>query len=111
MPIYEYKCGACGQIFELKQNFSDAPLTTHEGCGGAVKRLISAPALKFKGTGWYVTDYAKGGSGQKAGSGGDGGSKDSKTDNSKDSKTDKPKSSDSGPSSTSSSSSSSTETK
>lgn len=60
MPMYEYKCADCGAIFELIQRFSDAPLTTHDHCGGAVERLISAPALQFKGSGWYATDYAKG---------------------------------------------------
>jgi putative FmdB family regulatory protein len=61
MPLYEYQCDRCGKTFELIQKFTDAPLTVHEGCGGAVVRLLSAPALQFKGTGWYVTDYAKGG--------------------------------------------------
>ena len=61
MPLYEYKCSSCGALFELIQKFSDAPLTVHETCGGAVERLISAPGLHFKGTGWYVTDYGKGG--------------------------------------------------
>lgn len=60
MPLYEYKCGSCGEIFEVRQNFSDEPLTVHEKCGGPVERLISLSSLKFKGTGWYVTDYAKG---------------------------------------------------
>jgi len=62
MPIYEYKCQNCGEVFEVKQKFSDEPLTTHEKCGGKVERLISAPALQFKGSGWYVTDYARSGS-------------------------------------------------
>ena len=61
MPIYEYQCDKCNDHFELIQKFSDAPLTTHEKCGGAVHRLVSAPAFHFKGSGWYVTDYAKGG--------------------------------------------------
>ena|SRR5579872_2366976 len=60
MPLYEYKCGSCGETFEVRQNFSDAPLKVHEKCGGPVERLISLSSLKFKGTGWYVTDYAKG---------------------------------------------------
>jgi putative FmdB family regulatory protein len=59
MPNYEYSCKRCGQIFEVRQKFSDQPLVTHEGCGGEVERLVSAPALQFKGTGWYVTDYAR----------------------------------------------------
>lgn len=58
MPLYEYRCDACGYVFEVIQKFSDEPLETHEGCGGRVERLLSAPALQFKGTGWYVTDYA-----------------------------------------------------
>ncbi len=58
MPLYEYKCDKCGAVFEVMQKFSDAPLRIHEQCGGIVERLISAPALQFKGSGWYVTDYA-----------------------------------------------------
>jgi len=61
MPLYDYRCEKCGEVFEVRQSFSDATLTTHEGCGGHVKRLISVPALQFKGTGWYVTDYGRGG--------------------------------------------------
>ena len=63
MPRYEYKCEGCGEIFELQQKFADEPLTVHENCGGKVERIISAPALQFKGSGWYVNDYAKGGNG------------------------------------------------
>jgi len=59
MPIYEYKCKVCGTTFEVIQKFSDAPLTVHEGCGGEIERLLSPPAFQFKGTGWYVTDYAR----------------------------------------------------
>ena len=59
MPIYEYRCDRCDQTFEVMQKFSDQPLTVHEGCGGAVERLISSSALQFKGSGWYVTDYAR----------------------------------------------------
>src|SRR5688572_25911610 len=66
MPTYEYKCAACGDVFELKQKFSDEPLTIHEGCGGSVERIIFAPAIQFKGSGWYVTDYARGGSNKDA---------------------------------------------
>jgi putative FmdB family regulatory protein len=61
MPLYEYKCDNCGEVFEAMQKFSDPPLATHERCGGAVHRLLSAPALQFKGSGWYITDYARGG--------------------------------------------------
>jgi len=68
MPLYDYKCARCGEVFEVKQKFSDPPLTVHEGCGGEVRRLLSAPALQFKGSGWYITDYAKGGSSGKSAS-------------------------------------------
>lgn len=61
MPLYEYKCENCGEVFEKIEKFSDTPLSTHEKCGGPVHRLLSAPALQFKGSGWYVNDYAKGG--------------------------------------------------
>jgi len=62
MPLYEYRCSKCDTVFEVLQKFSDSPLTTHEGCGGAVERLISAPGFQFKGSGWYVTDYKGSGS-------------------------------------------------
>jgi putative FmdB family regulatory protein len=61
MPLYDYRCHKCGEVFEVRQKFSDELLREHEGCGGELERLISAPALQFKGTGWYVTDYAKNG--------------------------------------------------
>ena len=61
MPLYEYHCSKCGKNFDVLQKFSDVPLTTHEECGGAVERMLSAPAFQFKGSGWYVTDYGKGG--------------------------------------------------
>lgn len=61
MPIYEYKCEGCGETFEVIQKFSDEPVAVHEKCGGHVHRLMSAPSFQFKGSGWYVTDYAKGG--------------------------------------------------
>jgi putative FmdB family regulatory protein len=76
MPLYEYRCSKCEQIFEVIQKFSDAPLTEHEGCGGYVERLLSPPAFQFKGSGWYITDYSRSG-GEKAeknGSGTDAGS-------------------------------------
>ena len=62
MPLYEYQCSKCGNVFEVRQKFSDAPVTVHENCGGEVVKLMSAPAFSFKGSGWYVTDYASGGS-------------------------------------------------
>jgi putative FmdB family regulatory protein len=60
MPLYEYECSACGHRFELIQRFADPPAETCVACGkGPVHKLLSAPAVHFKGTGWYVTDYAK----------------------------------------------------
>ena len=64
MPLYEYKCQRCGSVFEVMQKFSDAPLEVHTNCGGALERLLSPPALQFKGTGWYITDYARAGQGK-----------------------------------------------
>ena len=60
MPIYEYKCEGCGETFEVIQKFADEPVAVHEKCGAHVHRLMSAPSFQFKGSGWYVTDYAKG---------------------------------------------------
>ena len=71
MPLYEYECQACKKRFEVIQKFSDALQTVCEECGGALKKLLSAPAIQFKGTGWYVTDYAR-----KGKSDGDEGKKD-----------------------------------
>src|SRR5215471_985469 len=67
MPLYEYKCDGCGEVFEVMQKFVDEPLSVHEKCGGPVHRLLSTPAFQFKGSGWYVTDYGKGGNGSKKG--------------------------------------------
>jgi putative FmdB family regulatory protein len=61
MPLYEYNCHRCGLNFEVRQKFADEPLKVHPECGGEVERLISAPSLHFKGTGWYVTDYGRNG--------------------------------------------------
>ena len=58
MPIYEYQCEDCGSRTEAIQRFGDEPLATCPSCGGPVAKLMSAPAFQFKGTGWYVTDYA-----------------------------------------------------
>jgi putative FmdB family regulatory protein len=60
MPLYEYACEKCGKVFEVMQKFADEHLKIHEECGGKVDRLLSVPALHFKGSGFYVTDYAKG---------------------------------------------------
>ena len=66
MPIYEYLCKKCGRQFERIQKFSDKPLKTCDQCGGALERLLSSPAIQFKGSGWYVTDYARKSSGETA---------------------------------------------
>jgi putative FmdB family regulatory protein len=59
MPLYEYQCKKCQHRFEKIQKFSDAPMKKCPECGGPVEQLLSAPAVQFKGSGWYVTDYAK----------------------------------------------------
>jgi putative FmdB family regulatory protein len=78
MPLYEYKCEKCGHQFEKIQKFSDKMLKKCPECGGRVEQMISAPAVQFKGSGWYVTDYAN----KSHASSSDGGrdSKDSKKD-------------------------------
>jgi putative FmdB family regulatory protein len=63
LPLYEYECPKDG-TFERMQKFSDPPLTVCPTCGGPVEKLLSAPAIQFKGTGWYITDYARKGSGE-----------------------------------------------
>ena len=61
MPIYEYQCGACKHVFENLQKISDAPLTRCPDCGAeALKKLVSAPAFRLKGGGWYETDFKTG---------------------------------------------------
>ena len=60
MPLYEYECESCHHRFERIQKFSDPPVDVCPNCGKqAVKKLLSSPAIQFKGSGWYVTDYAK----------------------------------------------------
>ena len=59
MPLYEYQCEACAHRFEQIRRFSDPPLTTCPECEGTVRKLLSPPAIQFKGSGWYVTDYAR----------------------------------------------------
>lgn len=61
MPLYEYRCLNCEETFEVRQKFSDEPIATHAACGGQGKRLLSAPQFHFKGSGFYITDYGKGG--------------------------------------------------
>jgi putative FmdB family regulatory protein len=59
MPLYEYECEKCGHRFEMIRKFSDPPLEACPKCGSPVRKLMSSPAIQFKGTGWYITDYAK----------------------------------------------------
>jgi putative FmdB family regulatory protein len=74
MPLYEYQCKKCGHRFEKIQKFSDKMVKKCPDCGGPVEQVISAPAVQFKGSGWYVTDYAK----KSHAPSSDSGSKDSK---------------------------------
>lgn len=67
MPLYEYRCRACRRQVEVIQKFSDSPLRTCEACGGALEKLISSSGFILKGSGWYVTDYARGGDSRPAG--------------------------------------------
>ena len=114
MPLYEYECEACHHRFErIQKSYSDAPIETCPKCGkGPVRKLISSPAIQFKGSGWYITDYAKK-SGTDAGqTGGAASSTTEKTDKSdksdKGGKTDKTESSSKAESSTAASSDTST---
>ncbi len=74
MPLYEYKCDKCGGTFEVIQRFSDPPVETCRMCGGPVRKVLSAPAIQFKGSGWYVTDYGRKGSFEAAKTNGKNGS-------------------------------------
>jgi putative FmdB family regulatory protein len=65
VPLYEYQCGRCGR-FERIQKFADPTLTECPTCGQPVEKLLSSPAIQFKGSGWYITDYARKGNGGKA---------------------------------------------
>jgi len=79
MPIYEYECAKCGKTIEVIQKMTDKPLKKHADCGGTLTKLISAAGFQFKGTGWYVTDYArKGATESKEGSSESGDSKETK---------------------------------
>jgi putative FmdB family regulatory protein len=64
MPLYEYECCKCESRFERIQSFGSEPVKECPSCGGQVRRLLGVPALQFKGTGWYVTDYGKGNDGR-----------------------------------------------
>ncbi len=99
MPNYEYVCKKCGHRFEQIRKFSDKQLRKCPECGGVIEQVISAPAMQFKGSGWYVTDYPKKGAGSGASSSsssseGESGAKETKdTKDTKDTKKDdKPKS-------------------
>jgi putative FmdB family regulatory protein len=69
MPLYEYQCESCANRFERIQKYSDPPVQTCPSCGGPVRKLLSSPAIQFKGTGWYITDYAKKSSSDGSGKG------------------------------------------
>lgn len=79
MPLYEYHCPKDG-TFELVRKFSDPPLEACPTCGGAIEKLVSAPAIQFKGSGWYITDYARKSTGGEAAGNKDAGSKDAGKD-------------------------------
>jgi putative FmdB family regulatory protein len=68
MPLYEYLCKKCGHRFEEIKKFSDKQPKKCPECGGVIEQVISAPAVQFKGSGWYVTDYAKKGAGSASSS-------------------------------------------
>ena len=91
MPIYEYLCQECGDRSETLQSLNEPPLTECSACGGELRKLLSAPAFQFKGTGWYVTDYAKkdkGGDEPEKKSEESGSSSDSSSDSNSDSSSD-----------------------
>src|SRR6266536_3375059 len=83
MPLYEYECKKCGHRFEKIQLYSDKMVKKCPECGGQVEQMISAPAVQFKGSGWYVTDYAKKSSSQGSAGSGDSSAKDKKEEKSK----------------------------
>jgi putative FmdB family regulatory protein len=88
VPIYEYECKKCGHRFERIQKFSDKPVTRCPECGGTVEQLLHAPAVQFKGSGWYVTDYARK---SPAGASSDGAKSESKPEAKEEKKEAKPK--------------------
>ena len=108
MPLYEYECEACGTRFERIQKFSDPPVDRCPDCGEQkVRKLVSSPAIQFKGSGFYINDYAKKGAGTDSGGST---SKEAKGNDVKDTKTDKNTKSSPADSSTTASSSGSTDT-
>ena len=86
MPNYEYLCKNCGHRFEQIRKFSDKQLRKCPECGGVIEQVISAPAVQFKGSGWYVTDYPKKGAGSASSSSSEGDSATKETKDSKDTK-------------------------
>jgi putative FmdB family regulatory protein len=88
MPLYEYQCDACGHRFEVIQKFSDAAIATCDKCGGPVRKLLSSPAIQFKGSGWYITDYARAGKSESSTKDGGSSPGDAKTDTKPDAKSD-----------------------
>lgn len=112
MPLYEYQCDACGRRFEQIRRFSDPPVTTCPVCNGSVRKLFSSPAIQFKGSGWYITDYArKGAAGSSNGNGASSSADSSKDTDKKPDSTAKATKPDSSPGSSSSSSSKSSSSK
>lgn len=96
MPLYEYQCKVCHHRFEKIQKFSDPLVTECPECGeDEVEQMISAPAIQFKGSGWYVNDYAKKGSNQGSSSsksdGGESKSSESKGESKSETKSESPK--------------------
>ena len=89
MPLYEYKCRKCGHRFEKIESFSASTTKKCPKCGGVAERMVAAPAIQFKGSGWYVTDYAGKGAAKAGGESSESGSK-SDAKSSSDSKDSKP---------------------
>jgi putative FmdB family regulatory protein len=81
MPLYEYECKKCHHRFEKIQKFSDPHVKKCPECGGPIEQVISAPAVQFKGSGWYVTDYAKKSSAPSSSSNSSNGDSSSKKEN------------------------------
>jgi putative FmdB family regulatory protein len=93
MPLYEYQCKKCHHRFERIQKFSDPHVKRCPDCGGPVEQVVSAPAVQFKGSGWYVTDYAKKSStGSSSSPNGDSGDSATKKDDKKETKSEVSKS-------------------
>jgi putative FmdB family regulatory protein len=88
VPLYEYQCKKCHSLTERIQKFSDPPMTVCPHCGGEVEQLVSAPAIQFKGSGWYATDYAKKSSSKESSASGNGSASASSSESKSESKTD-----------------------